>query len=87
MEQIRNVTGQTGRFQRDHLRPGDQLIYVTDHGKLTRDTGWKPEVSVGSAGVTSTRGSGGIANCSAATCDVEIPAAGTLTPAELGRTA
>ncbi len=30
----------------DEPRPGDQLVYVTDYGKLKRDTGWKPQVSV-----------------------------------------
>ena len=30
----------------DEARPADQLVYVTDYGKLKRDTGWKPQVSV-----------------------------------------
>jgi CDP-paratose 2-epimerase len=30
----------------DEPRPGDQLVYVTDYGKLKRDTGWKPQVGV-----------------------------------------
>jgi len=33
-------------YVRDERRPGDQLIYVTDYSKLTRYTGWQPEVSV-----------------------------------------
>jgi CDP-paratose 2-epimerase len=28
------------------MRPGDQLVYVTDHSKLTRHTGWRPTRSV-----------------------------------------
>ena len=27
-------------------RPGDQLVYVTDNGKIHRDTGWKPEIGL-----------------------------------------
>jgi UDP-glucose 4-epimerase len=27
-------------------RAGDQLIYVTDHGKFSRHTGWEPQVSL-----------------------------------------
>jgi dTDP-D-glucose 4,6-dehydratase len=27
-------------------RPGDQLVYVTDNGKIQRDTGWKPEIGL-----------------------------------------
>ncbi len=27
-------------------RPGDQLVYVTDTAKLTRDTGWKPTAGI-----------------------------------------
>ncbi len=34
------------QFDRTRLRPGDQLIYVTDHSKLTQMTGWKPEINV-----------------------------------------
>ena len=30
----------------DERRPGDQLIYVTDCGKIRSDTGWKPEVGI-----------------------------------------
>src|SRR6185503_9823962 len=26
----------------DERRPGDQLVYVTDYGKLQRHTGWRP---------------------------------------------
>ena len=37
------------KFERSRLRPGDQLLYVTDYGKLNRLTGWKPEVSLRTA--------------------------------------
>lgn len=43
---IEELTGAKMKFERDQMRPGDQLIYVTNHGKLTRETGWQPEVDV-----------------------------------------
>lgn len=43
---IREMTGTKTEYELDQLRPGDQLIYITDHSKLTRMTGWKPEVDV-----------------------------------------
>ena len=46
IEHIRELTGQRIDFERDRLRAGDQLYYVTDHSKLTRMTGWEPEVNV-----------------------------------------
>jgi len=46
MEQIEELTGRRMDYVKDDPRPGDQLIYVTDHGKLTRHTGWEPQISV-----------------------------------------
>jgi CDP-paratose 2-epimerase len=46
MEHIRELSGVRMKFERSRLRPGDQLLYVTDYGKLSRLTGWKPEVSL-----------------------------------------
>jgi CDP-paratose 2-epimerase len=46
IEQIRELTGVKLEFERDRLRAGDQLVYVTDYSKLNRMTGWKPEVNV-----------------------------------------
>jgi CDP-paratose 2-epimerase len=43
---IQELTGSKMKFERDQMRPGDQLIYVTNHGKLSRDTGWQPEIGV-----------------------------------------
>jgi CDP-paratose 2-epimerase len=43
---IRRLTGAKMKFEHEPMRPGDQLIYVTDHGKLTRDTGWNPEINL-----------------------------------------
>jgi len=30
----------------DRTRPGDQLVYITDYGKLQSHTGWKPQITV-----------------------------------------
>ena len=49
MEYIRELTGTRMRFERSRLRPGDQLVYVTDHGKLTKMTDWQPEVNLRTA--------------------------------------
>jgi CDP-paratose 2-epimerase len=87
IEQIKELTGHSLQFERDQLRPGDQLIYVTDHSKLTRDTGWQPEVSV--------RGTlENIYSWFRRNRDLfptgrvmEMPSAAALTTAELGRSA
>jgi CDP-paratose 2-epimerase len=44
--EIRELTGRRLHCESGRERPGDQLIYVTDFGKLHRDTGWRPEYSV-----------------------------------------
>ena len=48
-EDIERVAGAHLRYEMEAARPGDQLYYVTDHSKLSRDTGWRPKVSVKSA--------------------------------------
>jgi CDP-paratose 2-epimerase len=45
---IEKLTGEKIEFDRDRLRTGDQLVYVTDYSKLHRATGWRPEVNVSS---------------------------------------
>lgn len=49
IELIDEIEAVTGRRLRHHFakaRPGDQLVYVTDVSKLTRDTGWNAAMSV-----------------------------------------
>ena len=46
LQELEHFTGKKVQFQREALRPGDQLIYVSDHSKLTRLTGWEPQISV-----------------------------------------
>lgn len=46
IEAITSLTGEELAFTTAQPRPGDQLVYVTDHQKLTRMTGWQPQFSV-----------------------------------------
>jgi CDP-paratose 2-epimerase len=46
IDEIAALTGYRPEYVLDERRPGDQLIYVTDYGKLHRHTGWKPEIGV-----------------------------------------
>lgn len=46
LEEIERLTGKKPRYELGAMRPGDQLIYVTNHSKLTRATGWTPSTSV-----------------------------------------
>jgi len=46
MAMIEQLTGSRVDYVRRQRRAGDQSVYWTDHSKLTRDTAWKPEISV-----------------------------------------
>jgi len=46
MKEIEKLTGRPVDYVLDDLRPGDQLVYVTNYAKLHRDTGWKPKLSL-----------------------------------------
>ena len=46
IELIEKVTGKKLHYEMERIRAGDQLFYVTDFGKLHRDTGWQPRVNV-----------------------------------------
>ncbi|MGE5206252.1 MAG: GDP-mannose 4,6-dehydratase [Chlamydiota bacterium] len=46
MEEIRSLTGRPLEYETCPMRPGDQLVYVTDFARLRRDTGWQPQVSL-----------------------------------------
>jgi CDP-paratose 2-epimerase len=46
LAELEKVLGFKVAYMHDDARPGDQLVYITDHGKLRRDTGWHPQVSV-----------------------------------------
>lgn len=43
---IEELSGERVVRMHDARRPGDQLVYVTDHAKLTKHTGWRPQSSV-----------------------------------------
>jgi CDP-paratose 2-epimerase len=46
MDQMETWTGVSVGYNFGESRTGDQLIYVTDHGKFTSHTGWQPKASV-----------------------------------------
>ncbi len=46
LTELERLLGYRIPYMFDEPRPGDQLVYVTDYGKLKRDTGWKPQISV-----------------------------------------
>jgi CDP-paratose 2-epimerase len=46
LDLIEEMTGKRPDYRLDATRPGDQAIYVTDHSKITRDTGWSPKINV-----------------------------------------
>ena len=46
VDAIEELTGIRLRYEFDSGRSGDQLVYVTDHSKLTRETGWVPRAGI-----------------------------------------
>jgi CDP-paratose 2-epimerase len=46
MDCVEELTGARAACNFDQQRAGDQLIYVTDYGKFSRHTGWKPRVNL-----------------------------------------
>jgi len=46
IEEIEQLTDVHIQYVRDERRPGDQLVYITDYGKMQKTTGWKPAFSV-----------------------------------------
>ena len=46
LDLIEQLTGKRPEYRLEATRPGDQAIYVTDHAKLSRHTGWSPKTSV-----------------------------------------
>jgi UDP-glucose 4-epimerase len=43
---IEDLTGCHLDHVADKSRPGDQLVYITDYGKLQRHTGWRPLINL-----------------------------------------
>lgn len=46
ISEIRRFTGHPLQYGTEPVRPGDQLLYVTDFGKLYRHTGWQPQMTL-----------------------------------------
>jgi CDP-paratose 2-epimerase len=45
MKEIKRLTGYSMDASFSPVRPGDQLVYVTDFRKLRHDTGWQPRMN------------------------------------------
>jgi CDP-paratose 2-epimerase len=43
---IESKTGKALKLRFEETRPGDQAVYITDYGKLHRETGWQPATGV-----------------------------------------
>lgn len=46
VDRIERRVGYRLEYVLEHSRPSDQLVYLTNYGKLERDTGWKPEIDL-----------------------------------------
>lgn len=46
ISEVERLTGKKVTYRCERARPGDQLYYVTDFGKLKQHTGWKPRLNV-----------------------------------------
>ncbi len=46
MDRMEKLTGARSGYNFGDQRAGDQLIYVTDYGKFSSHTGWRPKVNV-----------------------------------------
>lgn len=43
---IETMTGRPIEYTKSEPRRGDQLVYISDYGKLNRDTGWMPKLAL-----------------------------------------
>ena len=46
MDRVEELTGARAGYNLGEQRVGDQLVYVTNHDKFSRVTGWQPKVSL-----------------------------------------
>ena len=46
LHRMEQLTGSTFRCKHSTVRPGDQPLYISDTGKLTQHTGWRPRRQV-----------------------------------------
>ena len=46
IDKIERLIGYRLEYALERRRPGDQLVYLTDYGKLERHTGWRPEIDL-----------------------------------------
>ena len=46
MDRVEALTGARTGYNFGEQRVGDQLVYITNHGKFSRHTGWQPKVNL-----------------------------------------
>lgn len=46
MDRVEEITGARTSYDLGEQRVGDQLVYITNYGKFSRDTGWQPQVNL-----------------------------------------
>lgn len=46
IDKIEKLIGHRLEYTLEGRRPGDQLIYLTDYGKISRHAGWQPEIAL-----------------------------------------
>jgi CDP-paratose 2-epimerase len=46
IDKIEKQIGYRLEYTLEGSRPGDQLVYLTDYSKISRHTGWKPEITL-----------------------------------------
>jgi CDP-paratose 2-epimerase len=46
IDELERLTGRRLEYSHRERRVGDQPVYITDNGKITRDTGWKPRMAL-----------------------------------------
>jgi CDP-paratose 2-epimerase len=46
IDELESLTGHRMERTRGEARVGDQAVYITDNTKITRATGWKPEITL-----------------------------------------
>jgi CDP-paratose 2-epimerase len=46
IDEVKRLTGHDTEYEVHPSRPGDRPVYVTDYGKIQRDTAWQPTMNV-----------------------------------------
>jgi len=74
LRRVAFCTGEPIEPQFGPWRPGDQRYYVTDVGRFSRLTGWRPSIGLNAGMYRLHRALTGVGTASASTAPVEMPA-------------